>query len=492
MRNHDKHAPRPRTAHSLRVESLEGRRLLSEMGPLANAPRPVAVEIQTQAALASPTPPASTSPMGPSAGPAWVRPNGALGNDSFLASNTPGALSYIPLSIVPPRATLRIEARLTEGAAASNSLLSGPIDGSSASFNPSYHPHDAARLASFAASSGTGDLSAMGANLGSPWRAPFWGLAAKFADTPFFSSNSIAVVGLSPRFPGWSDLTNTSSYFSSLGSNANPPAPPSADGAKGGNGPADPEMSLLAAFRTFKEGGGIGPMNLLASFGEMPGPIGREGPIAPHPSSMFDVVAGPAETNGMSVPAAGTGPAIQTAAARSTMENLGGIQVRIPIVEFVAHIPISSTGSMSTPAGPLGGAKPVSPAPHSGQAAFAPRREQPNPPIETTDAEFALASPDESDILTQILPFERGSIEYAIDRVFTQLDGFGEDLFQFEDSLNLVPASMAFAVAISASGIALWLYRRPPEDESRSTNSRSIAGDDEFNGMPGPWSWSEI
>jgi hypothetical protein len=80
-------------------------------------------------------------------------------------------------------------------------------------------------------------------------------------------------------------------------------------------------------------------------------------------------------------------------------------------------------------------------------------------------AGIGAQSPRRSDLLTDFKPYDRGSLEQAIDRFLARFDDFAGELSGSEGSTGLLTEIMAVAVALTAAKVGLRLFCRPGDDE---------------------------
>jgi hypothetical protein len=102
-----------------------------------------------------------------------------------------------------------------------------------------------------------------------------------------------------------------------------------------------------------------------------------------------------------------------------------------------------------------------------------------------------VPSPRRSDLLTDFLPFDRTSLEHAIDRFLDQFEDLGAGRSHSRGLTNLLTEVTVVAVALAASNVALRLLGRSPEDEAALAGADVGANLDGFPGLPDPWSLGE-
>jgi hypothetical protein len=99
-------------------------------------------------------------------------------------------------------------------------------------------------------------------------------------------------------------------------------------------------------------------------------------------------------------------------------------------------------------------------------------------------------SPQAADLLTRFAPFDRSSLEQAIDRFLGRFDGIGVELSWVRELWNWVPASLALAAVVLASNLIV-LWRSSREGRSEAIEADHVAGLVRFPVPPGPWSRDE-
>jgi len=93
-----------------------------------------------------------------------------------------------------------------------------------------------------------------------------------------------------------------------------------------------------------------------------------------------------------------------------------------------------------------------------------------------------------SDLLTDFIPFDRGSLELAIDRFLEHFEDLGTGLSRWRGTPELVTEVLAVSIALAASTLALHYYERSSEDEAAPTGADFGANFEGYPGMPDPWS----
>src|SRR5512135_1184186 len=102
-----------------------------------------------------------------------------------------------------------------------------------------------------------------------------------------------------------------------------------------------------------------------------------------------------------------------------------------------------------------------------------------------------VPSPRRSDLLTDFLPFDRTSLEHAIDRFLDRFEDLGAELSRSPGPTILFTEAMAVAVALLASKVALGLLGRSPDDEADWAGADAGANLAGFSGLPDPWGVDE-
>jgi hypothetical protein len=103
----------------------------------------------------------------------------------------------------------------------------------------------------------------------------------------------------------------------------------------------------------------------------------------------------------------------------------------------------------------------------------------------------AMPSPRNSDLLTDFLPFDRSSLEEAIDRFLDSFEGLGAELAEWPSLAGLVPAATAIVLASLASTAA---RRGGPAGRGAGRRAGEEGEDPDllrFPGHPGLWGLGE-
>ncbi len=96
--------------------------------------------------------------------------------------------------------------------------------------------------------------------------------------------------------------------------------------------------------------------------------------------------------------------------------------------------------------------------------------------------------PSSSGLLTDFLPFERRSLEAAIDRFLDQFESLGADLTDWRSPTELLPMLTAVAVTAVASEV---LRRRRQRDEANAADGDRAGGFGRFPGLQPGWGFGE-
>jgi len=110
--------------------------------------------------------------------------------------------------------------------------------------------------------------------------------------------------------------------------------------------------------------------------------------------------------------------------------------------------------------------------------------------METDGGAVKMPLPRFSDLLTEFLPFDRSSLENAIDRFLDRFEGLGAGLTDLREPTNLVPAVAATALTALAAEVALRRLRArdqakgAPAEDSEEELAR-------FAGFPNLWNLGE-
>jgi hypothetical protein len=233
-------------------------------------------------------------------------------------------------------------------------------------------------------------------------------------------------------------------------------------------------------------------VSLVASFEDMPAVAAHPAPLpaANGPSSFLQqAIANPADLNGASSGTGASTVAVHGPGSRSSA-LAAAPAARGPIVENEARVPLAPglTGAEVSASPEARGITPTEPV---AITPFPARRLTPVPAIVRALSQSESSAPQESDLLTQFLPFDRASLELAIDRFLDEFEGLGAELSRLDGSMNLLPGLIAIAVGVSAAGLAVRI-RRNADSELAASGSAGAIGDEDFPGLPRSWSWSEL
>jgi hypothetical protein len=112
--------------------------------------------------------------------------------------------------------------------------------------------------------------------------------------------------------------------------------------------------------------------------------------------------------------------------------------------------------------------------------------DNPHPSKGQQAAEEPAPAPRSSDLLTDFLPFDRASLEQAIDRFLDRFEVLGTELTDGSSPPGLLPA----AAVVATAALATEVVRR----RSRSGQAGTEEGADDpvrFPGYPHAWSYGE-
>jgi hypothetical protein len=124
--------------------------------------------------------------------------------------------------------------------------------------------------------------------------------------------------------------------------------------------------------------------------------------------------------------------------------------------------------------------------PHGSATVIDPTR-LPGPPVEAVDE---LQLPRGADLLSDFLPFDRASLELAVDRFLDQLEDLGAGLAWVQDPTGMVSEPILCAAAIAAFEFGRrWLRRSKQEGlDLPEHDQQARTKIDGFSGWPGSWS----
>jgi hypothetical protein len=111
--------------------------------------------------------------------------------------------------------------------------------------------------------------------------------------------------------------------------------------------------------------------------------------------------------------------------------------------------------------------------------------------IEPQAIDGGLPSPGHADLLTEFLPFDRASVEGAIDQFLDQFEGLGASLPDLQGVVSLVPAFAAVAATALASEVILRRRRRGLGLKGRTEHDPEEALD-RFSRLPNLWNSVEL
>jgi hypothetical protein len=97
----------------------------------------------------------------------------------------------------------------------------------------------------------------------------------------------------------------------------------------------------------------------------------------------------------------------------------------------------------------------------------------------------ALPDPQAADLLTQFLPFDRATLDEALDRFLGEFDGLGSGLPSWREPMSWLPASMAFAAAVLATEVGRRSWQRSRDDEAEGLAADGGIGLLRFPGLRG-------
>jgi hypothetical protein len=101
-------------------------------------------------------------------------------------------------------------------------------------------------------------------------------------------------------------------------------------------------------------------------------------------------------------------------------------------------------------------------------------------------------APGRADLLTDFAPFDRSSLEYAIDRLLDKFEGAGRGLSSPEGVSDLMTGVMAVAVALTASKVVFRGAGGPRDEEATPDDAYPGAGPDGLPGFPDPWGLGQL
>jgi hypothetical protein len=113
------------------------------------------------------------------------------------------------------------------------------------------------------------------------------------------------------------------------------------------------------------------------------------------------------------------------------------------------------------------------------------------PSIESVGQQTVSDVPRAADLLTSFLPYDRATVETAIDAFLERIDGLGAGLTEFVDLGQTVPGIVAVAVVTTAASTVM-ITRQRRRTANQKPNSRLQAALDLFSSPSNLWKLGEI
>jgi hypothetical protein len=215
--------------------------------------------------------------------------------------------------------------------------------------------------------------------------------------------------------------------------------------------------------------GGTGSATIAASAGTLPGPSGASGLSRNAAGALVQVVPG--------------------LLARGPEEDLGIAAASAAEKERVVpsasdpEQPATASVTLDSSRIGLGGDS-------SSSRAADPRLEVASLSLEPASAEAALEAPRPADLLTSFLPYDRASVETAIDTFLDHFEGLGAGLTDIVDLGHVVPAIVAVTAVTAASTVMLRRRRNRAGDQKSTAHTQAIL--DLFTSPSNLWKLGEI
>jgi hypothetical protein len=111
--------------------------------------------------------------------------------------------------------------------------------------------------------------------------------------------------------------------------------------------------------------------------------------------------------------------------------------------------------------------------------------------VSSDQERLLLPLPHAAELVTEAVPFDRASLEHAIDQFFNRLEELGAgDLLVEQGPAHTIPLSLALVGTVAAIELARRWFHPTSEDDKAAHRQRSI-GSEELLGFPElPGSWS--
>jgi hypothetical protein len=98
-------------------------------------------------------------------------------------------------------------------------------------------------------------------------------------------------------------------------------------------------------------------------------------------------------------------------------------------------------------------------------------------------------APQVADLISDFLPFDRATLERAIDQFLGQFESLAAELAHLEASTNLLPVMSAAVMTTMAYEVVI-LQRRVRDERANATTGDKEEGFTALPGLPNSWSWS--
>jgi hypothetical protein len=103
-----------------------------------------------------------------------------------------------------------------------------------------------------------------------------------------------------------------------------------------------------------------------------------------------------------------------------------------------------------------------------------------------SEPRFETPDPQAADMITSLLPFDRATLEAAIDQLLDPIDGLASSMPGLRGPMGLVTASLAVAVTVLTVDLAIRVRRSRGEEVEFDGDEALVA----FPGLPGIRRWS--
>ncbi|MBV8382810.1 MAG: hypothetical protein JOZ63_09390 [Planctomycetaceae bacterium] len=162
-----------------------------------------------------------------------------------------------------------------------------------------------------------------------------------------------------------------------------------------------------------------------------------------------------------------------------------------PVFDGVVEGPIASDPSGTIPEGSSAAVDPRDLAPSAVVQGADSRSGAGESSQEGEAGGLAVPSPQKSNLITDFKPFDRSSLEHAIDRFLHHFEDLGPGLSGFGRPSYLLAEVLAVTVAVLASEVVIGVLGRPSGVDAAAAEVDVAATPEGFAGLSDPWSLGE-